>query len=436
MHGRGGKRRRAVRRVEELLDQVGGKTDERRDSRERARWQGFRVLDVQRDRELFHRLVTLDFDYLLAQTFAAGPRVLADLLPQSVLGRAQNGHGWFCDEFGTALRFPDATFDRVLTVLEAVDANLKGQLVRQRRGDMLRGFGQWLLANLDRPRLRLIVNGAPLLGVEFLAEISVVTRDFCRGLVLAGFMDDWHHRRTAMLQHKRTFAGYPFAIGGGEILIVDREKYALCGLADSGATVLADDELRTLKDVGVICRDAHREYQFPAHDQVFFRRRLGDGVCDDLALILVGAKYGFDAMLGAFVMDGIDTYDKYLLELTWGGYDTHLAGAIQRRFAAGGTGRLVGDEEIFDLIHFAAKRNDPVINLSSSHRRLIQYEGAADVPTVLNHWRFVQGEPLCDIKLGFQRVPAPKFYDVAHARLAALGYDLPQPRFRKPRRTP
>ena len=49
---------------------------------------------------------------------------------------------------------------------------------------------------------------------------------------------------------------------------------------------------------------------------------MGDGVCDDLAMIYVGAQHGYDAMLGAFVMDAIDTYDKYLLDLTWGGFDT------------------------------------------------------------------------------------------------------------------
>ena len=42
-------------------------------------------------------------------------------------------------------------------------------------------------------------------------------------------------------------------------------------------------------------------------------------MCDDLALMWVGLRYGFDAMLGAFVMDAVDTYDKFLLRLTWNG---------------------------------------------------------------------------------------------------------------------
>ena len=53
------------------------------------------------------------------------------------------------------------------------------------------------------------------------------------------------------------------------------------------------------------------------------------------------------------------------------------------------------------------------------------------MPTVLNHWRFLQGELVYEIKLGFARVPARDFYAAAHARLKAAGVDIPAPRFIK-----
>jgi hypothetical protein len=205
----------------------------------------------------------------------------------------------------------------------------------------------------------------------------------------------------------------------------------MCGLGDTGAVLFDNDQLRTLRDIGVVCRDREAAYRYPDHDQAYFRRRLGDGVCDDLALIFIGAQYGYDAMLGAFVMDAIDTYDKFLLDLTWGGFDTHLARSLQRHFLDTEDRPLVDDREVLDVIHFAAKRNDPVINLSSSHRRLIQYEKNAAVPTLLNHWRFLQGELIYDINLGFSRVPARQFYDVARRRLAAVGLPVLEPRFFK-----
>lgn len=428
-HRRRGRRRGAVRRVEALLDRVRGRDGDAHDRRRREPWLGARTLDLQRDRETFERLVALDFDYLMGLDLAAPARILADLLPQSVVGRAQNGHGWFTDEFGTSLRFPDATFDRVLTVLERGDPNLKGHLVRGRRGDMLARFGSWLLARLDRPQLELVIDGQPVFGIDFVAGSPVDTRSFLAGLVLAGFMDDWSWRQTTMQLHKRTFAGLPLQIGGGEIMIVDSEKFALCGLGDTGATEFDDEQLRTLRDIGVVCADREAAYAYPAHDQAFFRRRLGDGVCDDLALIWVAAHHGWSGLLGAFVMDAIDTYDKYLLRLTWGGYDGWLARQVQQHFRDSEGRPLVGDREILDLIAFAAKRNDPPAALSSSHRRFIQTETGSTVPTVLNHWAFVQGEPVYEIQLGFSRVPAKVFYAAAHARLRAAGVDVAEPAF-------
>lgn len=432
MRRRRGRKKISVRRVDALLDQVGRGPDQRRDARDpQRRWQGSRTLSVTRDRALFEGLVTLDFDFLMSQNFTAGARTLADLLPQSVVGRAQNGHGFFTDDFGTPLCFPEATFERVLSVLESADPNLKAHLVRKRRGEMLENFGRWLLENVDSEQLRLAPGGKPLFGIDFLAGQTVDTREFLTGLVLAGFMDDWSYRANTMRHHRRNFGGLPFTIGGGDILIVDAANFEMVGLGDTGATVFTDQELRTLQDVGVVCRNRHEEYSFPEHDQAFFRRQMGDGVCDDLAMIYVGAKHGFSAMLGAFVMDAIDTYDKYLLKLTWGGFDTWLAGRIQKHFLDTEDAPLVWDDAIFDLIHFAAKRNHPPINLSSSHRRFIQVEKGAAEPTILNHWRFVQGEPVYDIKLGFSRVPAREFYQVAYGRCEAVGFEVAEPRFVK-----
>ncbi len=390
-------------------------------------------MDIRRDAELFNRLVQLDFDYLMRQRFTAGPSTLTDLLPQSVLGRAQNGHGWFTDEWGVALQFPDATFDRVLTVLETGDPNLKGFLVRRRRGDMLQRFSRWILDNLWQPEIELTIGGAPIFGVEFLAGRKVPTRAFLTGMVLAGFMDDWTYRETAMMHRKRTFGGAPFHIGGGEILIVDREKFKLCGLGDTGQTVFSDEQLRGLRDAGVILGGRDRAYRFPDQDQVYFRRCAGDGISDDLAMLYIGAHHGFEAMLGAFVMDAIDTYDKYVVDLTWGGVDTALARTIQERFLDREDRALVDDRAILDLIHFAAKRNDPAVNLSSSHRRFIQVEWPANIPTLLNHWRFLQGEPVFDIKLGYSRIPARDFYGLAGRRFKAAGMPVKEPEFLAPK---
>ena len=92
-----------------------------------------------------------------------------------------------------------------------------------------------------------------------------------------------------------------------------------------------------------------------------FRRRLGDGICDDLAMILVGAEHGFDAMLGAFIMDAIDTYDKFLWRFRSGGMDGYLTERIRRHFIERHDEPPVGGETVLDPIHFAAKNNHPTL---------------------------------------------------------------------------
>ena len=399
---------------------------------ERRGPRGVRYLTLRGNEELFARLVRDDFDYLMSQRFAAPPAVLQDLLPQSVAGRAQNGHGWFVDEYGTPLAFPEATMDRVLTVLERHWPDLRGDLVRQRRTALVERVAAHVLAHLDRPEMPLEDADGPLLGVELLRGVTVATEPFLRGMVLAGHMDDWSQREMTLSWHRRALDGGEYVLGGGEIRVVERERWLPLGITDAGQREFTDEELATLERLGAILPlDDDRTFPWPRYDQEYLRRRLGEGVCDDLALIHAAVTGGYDALLGAFLMDGIDTYDKFLAAYVSGGRDGRLAAALQAGWDERHGRPLVRGEEILDLIWFAAKSNAPRTGLSSSHRRLIQYEPGSRVATLHHHWRFVRGEPLFDIKLGFLRVPAREFYDTAHRRLAAVALPVPVPTFRQ-----
>ena len=396
-----------------------------------------RILTIKGNSELFERLVNFDFEYLCSLPFAAEAGTLRLLLPQSVCGRAQNGHGCFCDADGTPLQFPEAGFDRILSVLERRDPDLRNDRVRQQRGRLLESLRDFLLGHLDvvcdsakDANLELQIDGVPLLGVGFLAERPVDARAFFRGLVLAGFMDDIRQREMTLSYRPLAFDGSALTMGGGRAYVVATERYERIGILDAGQVVFDDREIAHLRNLGVIQPDDTQvRYSFPSCDQVFFRRRLGEGVSDDLALIYIGQRLGLAGLLGAFVMDAVDTYDKHLWHFGCRGFDTLLAEEIQGRCREI-TGRgLVSGEEILDLIHFAAKANTPPCRLSSSHRRFIQFERGAKVPTLQNHWLFLQGEALYDIDLGYSRFPAREFYDIARQRLQLAGRKVAPPRF-------
>ncbi|MBU1675680.1 hypothetical protein KKA85_07845, partial [bacterium] len=424
-----------------ILDRLGGRgagRDRRRDKRRGGRERfarGINYLTIRGNEDLFRKLCHDDFDFLLAQRFAAPQEVLRVLLPQSVVGRAQNGHGWFTDEYGSPLVFREATFDRVLTELERTWPEMRGDRVREARSRLVETVRDHVLARLATRTMGLETADGPLLGVDFLRGVEVDTRDFLRGMVLAGFMDDEAHRRMTVAWRGRTFDGDPYLLGGGEIRIVDRERFRLTGIVDPGSAPWDDETLRDLERLGVVMPDRDGAvWSYPLYDQAYFRRRPGDGVCDDLAMIRIGAEHGFDAMLGAFVMDALDTYDKHLARFTSKGSDLALAEAIQEAFRERTDAPLVAGEEILDLIWSAAKNNTPRTTLSSSHRRLIQTESRGRRPTLLHHQRFISGETLDDIKLGFSRVPAREFYGTARSRLLAVGCEVPAPAFRAPAR--
>lgn len=439
------KSRKAAERVLSILDRLSGRQDERYDRRRgksgRGRDNGRRrpgrpardisFLTIRGNEDLFAKLCHDDFEYLMSRPFSAPADVLEVLLPQSVAGRAQNGHGWFVDRYGSPLVFREATFDRVLTELEKTWPHLRHDAVRRRRQQLIDNVRGHVLARVGDETISLETIDGPLLGADFLRGVEVETEPFLRGMVLAGYMDDWDHRSMTTAWNSRSFDGGRYELGGGDIRIVDREMFRMTGIIDAGRGAWSDDELRELERLGVLQPlGDDREWEYPRYDQVYFRRRVGDGVCDDLALIRIGAEWGFAGLLGAFVMDAIDTYDKHLARFTSKGSDHALAESVQQAWRERKGEPLVGGEAILELIRFAAKNNAPPTQLSSSHRRFIQTEPKGRVPTLLHHWRFLRGEKLDDIKLGFARVPAREFYALAHARLRSAGADTPAPEFR------
>ncbi len=417
-----------MRRFEAVLSAARGKSRDHYDRRDPERGPRPRYLELSRQGRLFDRLAALDYEYLLSLDFAASTDMLRLLLPQSVLGRAQNGHGFWRDEDGTPLVFRDATFDRVLSALQNVDPGLTARQVRGERNHRLQRLEAHLVANLDQPELLLEVDGEPLLGVEFLRGRVVETRGFLRGLLLAGWMDDLQRRRACMALHRRTFAGDPLEIAGGQTYVVRPDLLEAVGIVDPGQGEFSPEDIARLVELGVIVT-ADRLYTRPEHEQAYFRLRAGEGVCDDLALIWVGAVFGEDAFIGAFLMDAVDTYDKFLWEFRPGGVDGRLATLLQALWQQRHGEPLVRDEEILGVIRFAAKANHPACLLSSSHRRFIQTEEGSRVPTLWNHWRFVSGDPVFEIELGYSRFPSAKFYDIAHKRLEMLQIDVPEADF-------
>ena len=145
----------------------------------------------------------------------------------------------------------------------------------------------------------------------------------------------------------------------------------------------------------------------------------GPGISDDDAMVYLGKTYGTDAMFGGFIADAADTYDKYLENHVEGGTDEKLLRILRNHLRAAGRS-TVTNKEIRRLIYLSAKANDPPLDVSSSHRRLIQIEPGAKKPTLLNHLSYVSGGKPARIPMGYNRYDSEKFYTGLSERAAIL----------------
>jgi hypothetical protein len=429
-----GKRQRALvdERLQATFDLLAGRDNDTFDRRSQRRREAGELapkrLSVKHDRDIFRECVRRDFAYLKAQKFAVEDDFMDNILPQSVHGRALNGHGWFADSGGRPLIFADATFDRVCSVLEELAPQLGHLQIRSWRNRQIDRLINHLKKHFSDPFIALEDEQGPLFGVDFFKGRQVATEPFIKGLILAGQMDDPDCRQRSLALMPFAFNDYELELGYGGQEVINPERFEQLALGDTGARVFSRAERQRLIELEVIFAKPDI-YNYPQFDQAYFRRAIGEGVCDDLALLYIGRCHGLDGLLGAFLSDAVDTYDKFLCQCRPGGMDGYLVNQLLSMAWQRDGAPPVTEAEVSRLINFAAKRNQPATRLSSSHRRLIQYERGSDLPTLLQHWNFLAGERLPRIQLGFSREPAERFYQTAFLRFKAAKLPVTPPKF-------
>jgi hypothetical protein len=343
----------------------------------------------------------------------------------------------FFDETGRPLAFSDATIEDAVRGIGALELSFQESQVKVERQRLLDGLEAFLYGILDREEFTFGNSGDAAgnpLGINFLEGVTVQTLPFLKGFVLAVSMDNWENRQRTAAHFQVTLQGEPLILGGGQSCLVNLENFTRAGLTEQAASsnIFEEREIERLRQAGVIVSESENARQ-PRPVSVYFRRMSGLGVSDDAALVYIGKTYGKDAMFGALLADAADTYDKYLETYAAGGNDELIVRRLLERL--GQTGDFVTDQEIRRLIYFSAKANHPPLDVSSSHRRLIQIEPGARVPTFLNHLAYVRGRKTARIPLGYNRLDSEKFYRgvTERASILRLGWQSPPPGEKKKR---
>ncbi len=333
------------------------------------------------------------------------------LLVQTVLGHAQNGHKVFNR---ANARYPFAT---ITDIIEAADLEVaKIKSIRQELIDKVFDWAE--LAKKDKTN-SLVIDGQPLLGVEFLRGYHIDPEYVLKGMVLAGMMDNygWRQRTVAKYEGK-TITGQPLIIGGGETYLVDsnilkeRKPFLIEDLAEEE---ISNESIHELRSQGVITAPDN-----PHAEVAYIRRKKGLGTSDDAAFIIMGEMYkkeglekALSTFLGGFIVDGMDTYDKCTSRPIEGGYDEELGLEIREALPS-----LVNDDEITALIYYSAKGNGEKL-VSSSHKRLIQVveNAVPQIPALLHHHKFLEVGKYAPFQVGFERMPSSQFYKSVGERI-------------------
>ena len=384
-----------------------------------------RILSVFQHRDMFNTYAVRDYLYLKTLPIKCSPEVIPLLLPQSVAGRAQNGHGMFIDESGRPLLFRDASIDHAVTAIGSGELGIRDIDIRHKRQAVLTRLSSLMDTIAQNENFRFPDNHHDQLnplGISFLFNLEIDSMEFIKGFIMSGLMDNFEYREKAVELFKVNLRGEPLFLGGGINMIVDSVKFQQVGLTEDAVSdnVLKDEEIEHLRELGVIRGIADPG---PAQTQanVYFRRAIGPGVSDDAAMIFLGKTYGVSAMAGAFLADAVDTYDKYVYNYAECGTDEDIAFRLKKQL---GDKVSIDDKEIMRLIYFSAKSNYPSTEVSSSHRRLIQVEPGAKWTTFENHVAYVQGQKYYTIPLGYNRYDSDKFYGEIseRAKILKLGW--------------
>ena len=319
-----------------------------------------------------------------------------NLLVQSVIGHAHEGHGIF-----RGRRFVNTTMDDICRALR-LDPNL----VRAERQELIDGVGEYIDAVLQGGDGATLVDnrGRALLTMGTLPLLSGVNgKDVLRGFYLGGLRDDSTIRIGAEQR-------YSLIIGGGESYLVSRPAMLRQGL-DADRLAHQDHDpaaISLLRQQGVIVADegvdnADTYYQY-------LRHRRGTGTSDDACVLMCGLRYGVSAAIGAFLADAVDTLEKYVPSFK--GQD----GILARHIAAKMPDLNLTERDVEDIAYLCADESGQVPD--SSLRHFLSVNRHVDQCAIEAHLLYLMGRPYAPLGLSHERSPNADLYRYCEERLA------------------
>ncbi|MDI6738215.1 MAG: hypothetical protein QME12_06930 [Nanoarchaeota archaeon] len=343
-------------------------------------------------RTRFKDLANRDF-YNLCKNIRLGTNQdIAELLfMQTVEGHAHEGHG----AFRKKKRFSEITVEDVVYVLGYDTEEIKQE--RQELIDEMKDFACRLIRG-EEVKNYANKNRQPLFGAEFLEDMEINdSAAVLKGIYLGSKMD----RYTGWRQKAEEI--YCLSIGGGECIGVNRKLARQRGITFKSIAKMphTDEEIKEMIQEGILCSDVESS---PEIVSSYVRKAKGKGTSDDLAVLLAGREFGFDAAIGLWLTDAIDTWDKYVPFIFKSGQDEQLGEKIEksqekiRQHIKGF--KLPSDDEVHKFISVIAEVNYTGM-ISSSQRYFLQIDPNSGMSAIESHMEYIKGNKVPEVHLGY-----------------------------------
>ncbi len=337
-------------------------------------------------------VIRLDYD-LLKDNFhlRTSPEAEEIIFPQSIMGHSHEGHAAFLEG---GLRYVNTTMDNITTAL-----GLKPKEAKAKRQKIVNDIMSFIYKAAEG-KLEYMINEdqQPLLGIEMFTDLKIQdNKTFLIGAYLASVMDNYRWRR-------RVSKKYGFEMGGGVCCAVNIENMKKSG-EDFDTLAQIEHDMYAFEDLrmkGILPKSRQKRIKTTKIWQNgYVRIKKGKGVSDDAAIIIAGKLYpGKDpcsAALGVYVVDLIDTLDKYLPYIEEGGVDETVGPKIKER----GQISLTDDEILKAIYLFAIPPGKKVPDCSQ--RYFLEIDSETDQTALESHIKYLQGKQYKEMKIGSRK---------------------------------
>ncbi len=357
-----------------------------------------------------------DYQNLLGVRLDTTDNVAKLLLMQTLCGHSEHGHGVYSQ------KWPNSTFWSLSAALYKGGATkFRPRQIMEKRQNEINKIYQFLddiitgkKVSRFKVKRQVLAGAGPLGNIEIRGDKG--REAILIGMYLGACMDNFEWREKVQ-------ETYGVQMGGGHCVPVNLQK-----LSEEGLTLkmLArkehnEEDIKELKRKGVLPEIPLEGLETtPKLTLGYVRRKFGKGISDDLGILCAGLVYkpllklaaGLETAGGLFLLDHIDTMDKFTPLMFYGGQDERFADLIEHRmpeikqhypnFA------LPTEDEVIKFLYTIAldyeKDQKLVVRVSdSSQRYLLQINGNEHPLSPLRSYlKFLRGEKTHRVRVGYK----------------------------------